>query len=171
MLDPAKWKYGPAYDPPPNAKIWNPVMIKMMKGENSPEAPYQYRQSANLLRHGKCRLRLHLDGDAAFRARLGKRSAACGRHVLTPKPSPDVRVAYTDEREIQHAMDLGALVVGDSTVRSVEEGKAARDWTMFPPLGKAQQGGGQAFDPRYVGQRPRRISQHHQRQRRIDRDD
>src|SRR5260370_21868076 len=33
MLDPAKWKYGPAYDPAPNAKIWNPVMIKMMKGE------------------------------------------------------------------------------------------------------------------------------------------
>ena len=31
MLDPAKWKYGPAFDPPPDAKIWNPVMIKMMK--------------------------------------------------------------------------------------------------------------------------------------------
>src|SRR5215471_6655725 len=32
-LDPAKWKYGPTYDPPADAKIWNPVMIKMMKGE------------------------------------------------------------------------------------------------------------------------------------------
>ena len=32
-LDPAKWKYGTAFDPPPNSKIWNPVMIKMMKGE------------------------------------------------------------------------------------------------------------------------------------------
>ena len=33
MLDPAKWKYGPAFDPPANVKIWNPVMIKTMKGE------------------------------------------------------------------------------------------------------------------------------------------
>src|SRR5579863_3690526 len=33
MLDPATWKYGHAFDAPPNSKIWNPVMIKMMKGE------------------------------------------------------------------------------------------------------------------------------------------
>jgi hypothetical protein len=32
MLDPAKWKYGPAFDASPNSKIWNPMMIKMMKG-------------------------------------------------------------------------------------------------------------------------------------------
>src|SRR2546423_1288758 len=24
-FDPAAWKYGPAFNPPPNAKIWNPV--------------------------------------------------------------------------------------------------------------------------------------------------
>ena len=29
-LDPSKWKYGPAYDAPANAKIWNPVKIKLM---------------------------------------------------------------------------------------------------------------------------------------------
>ncbi|MGP8245492.1 MAG: hypothetical protein ACLQVN_13345 [Bryobacteraceae bacterium] len=33
IFDPAKWKYGPAFDAPPNSRIWNPVMIKMMKGE------------------------------------------------------------------------------------------------------------------------------------------
>src|SRR5438045_7677482 len=44
-------------------------------------------------------------------------------------------------------MDRGDLVVVIPTVRSVEEGKAARDWTMFPPLGKRSLGGGQAFDP------------------------
>jgi 2-keto-3-deoxy-L-rhamnonate aldolase RhmA len=51
-------------------------------------------------------------------------------------------------------MDLGALVVVVPTVRSVEEGKAARDWTMFPPLGKRSQGGGQAFDPSMWGNVP-----------------
>src|ERR1035441_7126091 len=30
----ANWKYGPAYTPPPDAnKIWNPVKLKMMRGE------------------------------------------------------------------------------------------------------------------------------------------
>src|SRR6516165_11660325 len=54
MLDPAKWKYGPAFDPPPNAKIWNPVMIKMMKGEKvtggtvfSSDSPETYCAMAN----------------------------------------------------------------------------------------------------------------------------
>ena len=56
--------------------------------------------------------------------------------------------------EIQHAMDLGALVIVIPTVRSVEEGKAARDWTMFPPLGKRSQGGGQAFDAAMWGSVP-----------------
>src|ERR1700733_8598553 len=32
-LNPATWKYGPAYNPPPDAKIWNPVKLKMMRGE------------------------------------------------------------------------------------------------------------------------------------------
>ena len=51
-------------------------------------------------------------------------------------------------------MDAGALVIVIPTVRSVEEGKAARDWTMFPPLGKRSQGGGQAFDPDVWGSVP-----------------
>src|SRR5204863_68837 len=31
-FDPATWKYGPAFNPPPNAKIWNPVKLKLMQG-------------------------------------------------------------------------------------------------------------------------------------------
>src|SRR5262249_61121208 len=31
-FDPATWKYGPAFNPPPNAKIWNPVKLKMLQG-------------------------------------------------------------------------------------------------------------------------------------------
>src|SRR5205814_3157002 len=54
----------------------------------------------------------------------------------------------------QHAMDAGALVVVVPTVRTVEEGKAARDWTYFPPLGKRSQGGGPAFSPDFWGTVP-----------------
>jgi 2-keto-3-deoxy-L-rhamnonate aldolase RhmA len=59
---------------------------------------------------------------------------------------PGVRVAYTDEREIQHALDAGALVVVVPTVDTVEEAIEARNWTYFPPLGRRSNGGGQAFD-------------------------
>ena len=31
-VDPATWKYGPAFNPPAGAKIWNPVKLKMMQG-------------------------------------------------------------------------------------------------------------------------------------------
>jgi hypothetical protein len=31
-FDPATWKYGPAFNPPPGAKIWNPVKLKLMQG-------------------------------------------------------------------------------------------------------------------------------------------
>jgi len=40
------------------------------------------------------------------------------------------------------------------TVRTVEEGRAGRDWTYFPPLGKRIQGGGQAFSPAFWGNVP-----------------
>jgi hypothetical protein len=62
------------------------------------------------------------------------------------KAVPGARVAYTDEREIQHALDAGALVVVVPTVDTVAEAIQARDWTYFPPLGRRSNGGGQAFD-------------------------
>src|SRR4029077_1237911 len=56
-----------------------------------------------------------------------------------------------DEREIQHAMDEGALVIVVPTVRTVEEGMAGRDWTYFPPLGKRSQGAGQSYSNDFWG--------------------
>jgi 2-keto-3-deoxy-L-rhamnonate aldolase RhmA len=56
---------------------------------------------------------------------------------------PGVRVAYADEREIQHAADMGAAVIVVPTVDSVEEAQAAIDWTYFPPMGRRSNGGGQ----------------------------
>src|SRR5215472_6602023 len=32
-LDPKTWKYGPVFDAPANSKIWNPVKLKMIRGE------------------------------------------------------------------------------------------------------------------------------------------
>ena len=56
----------------PNSKIWNPVKLKMMRGEKvTGGTVFSSDRSRNLLRHGECRLRLHLDRDAARFARLG----------------------------------------------------------------------------------------------------
>ena len=136
MLDPAKWQYGHDFDAPPNGKIWNPVKLKMMRGEKvtggtvfSSDSPETYCAMANA---GYDFIWTEMQHDSRDWGAVAKMWRACPH----AKAVPGVRVAYTDEREIQHAMDNGALVVVVPTVRSVEEGKAARDWTMFPPLGK-----------------------------------
>ena len=67
-------------------------------------------------------------------------------HLPAGKAVPGTRVAYTDEREIQHALDAGALVLVVPTVDTAAEAKEAVNWTYFPPLGRRSNGGGQAFD-------------------------
>jgi 2-keto-3-deoxy-L-rhamnonate aldolase RhmA len=153
-FDPATWKYGPAFDAPKESKIWNPVKLKMMQGGkvtggtlfNSTD-PAVYCSMANAgydfiwteMQHDQ------RDWEAASRM---------WRTCPTAKAVPGVRVAYTDEREIQHALDAGALVVVVPTVDTLEEAIEARNWTYFPPLGRRSNGGGQAFDASMWGNVP-----------------
>ena len=145
-FNPATWKYGPAFTPPPGTKVWNPVKLKMMQGEKvtggtvfGATDPSTYCAMANAgydfiwteMQHGQT--------DWQSVARMW-------RTCPHAKAVPGVRVAYTDEREIQHALDAGALVVVVPTVDTVEEAIEARNWTYFPPLGRRSNGGGQAFD-------------------------
>jgi 2-keto-3-deoxy-L-rhamnonate aldolase RhmA len=145
-FDPATWKYGTAFNPPANSKIWNPVKLKMMQGGkvtggtlfNSTD-PAVYCAMADA---GYDFIWTEMQHDA----RDWEAVARMWRTCPTAKAVPGVRVAYTDEREIQHALDAGALVVVVPTVDTVEEAIAARNWTYFPPLGRRSNGGGQAFD-------------------------
>ena len=145
-FDPATWKYGPAFNAPPGGKIWNPVKLKLMQGAKvtggtlfSATDPSTYCAMANAgydfiwteMQHGP------RDWDEAARM---------WRTCPQAKAVPGVRVAYADEREIQHALDAGALVVVVPTVDTVAEAIEAVNWTYFPPLGRRSQGGGQAFD-------------------------
>jgi 2-keto-3-deoxy-L-rhamnonate aldolase RhmA len=153
-FDPAAWKYGPAFNAPAGAKVWNPVRLKMMQGGKvtggtlfSATDPETYCAMANAgydfiwteMQHGP------RDWQAA--ARMWR---ACPH----AKAVPGVRLAYADEREIQHAVDAGALVIVVPTVDTAEEAAEARNWTYFPPLGRRSQGGGQAFDPAMWGAVP-----------------
>jgi 2-keto-3-deoxy-L-rhamnonate aldolase RhmA len=154
VIDESKWKYGPAFNPPSNAKIWNPVKLKMMRGEKvtggtvfSSSDPSTYCAMANA---GYDFIWTEMQHASRDWENVAKMWQACPH----AKAVPGVRVAYADEREIQHAMDAGALVIVIPTVRTVEEGIAGRDWTYFPPLGKRSQGGGPAFSPDFWGNVP-----------------
>ena len=145
-VDPATWKYGPQNKPPADAKIWNPVMLKLMRGEKvtggtvfSTTDPSTYCAMANA---GYDFIWTEMQHDQ----RDWSQAARMWRTCPNAKAVPGVRLAYADEREIQHATDAGALVIVVPTVDTVEEATAARNWTYFPPLGRRSQGGGQAFD-------------------------
>jgi 2-keto-3-deoxy-L-rhamnonate aldolase RhmA len=153
-FDAAAWKYGPNFNPPAVSKIWNPVKLKMMQGGKvtggtvfSATDPETYCAMANAGYDFIWTEMQHNTRDWEAVARMW-------RSCPYAKAVPGVRVAYTDEREIQHAADAGALVIVVPTVDTVEEAIAARDWAFFPPLGKRSQGGGQAFDAGMWGNVP-----------------
>ncbi len=144
-IDPATWKYGQNYNST-ESKIWNPVKLKMMQGGKvtggtlfSSADASTYCAMANA---GYDFIWTEMQHNTRSWADVAKMWQACPH----AKAVPGVRVAYTDEREIQHAADAGALVIVVPTVDTVEEAIAARDWAFFPPLGKRSLGGGQAFD-------------------------
>ena len=145
-FDPATWKYGPAFTPPPGTKVWNPVKLKMIQGGKvtggtvfSATDPATYCAMANA---GYDFIWTEMQHDQ----RDWQAAARMWRTCPNAKAVPGARVAYSDEREIQHAVDAGALVIVVPTVDTVEEAIEARNWTYFPPLGRRSNGGGQAFD-------------------------
>jgi 2-keto-3-deoxy-L-rhamnonate aldolase RhmA len=145
-FNPSTWKYGPAFNPPEGAKVWNPVKLKMRQGGKvtggtlfSATDPATYCAMADA---GYDFIWTEMQHDARDWEAVARMWRACPN----ARAVPGVRVAYTDEREIQHALDAGALVIVVPTVDSVAEAIAARDWTYFPPRGRRSAGGGQAFE-------------------------
>jgi 2-keto-3-deoxy-L-rhamnonate aldolase RhmA len=145
-FSPAGWTYGPAFNAPTGAKVWNPVKLKMQQGGKvtggtvfASTDPSTYCAMANA---GYDFIWTEMQHDQHDWQAVARMWRTCPH----AKAVPGVRVAYADEREIQHALDAGALVIVVPTVDSVEEAIAARNWTYFPPLGRRSNGGGQAFD-------------------------
>jgi 2-keto-3-deoxy-L-rhamnonate aldolase RhmA len=134
--------------------VWNPVKLKMQQGGKvtggtvfSATDPATYCAMANA---GYDFIWTEMQHDSRSWESVARMWATCPR----AKAVPGVRVTYTDEREIQHALDAGALVLVVPTVDTVEEAIAARNWAYFPPLGRRSNGGGQAFDQNMWGSVP-----------------
>jgi len=153
-FDVKTWKYGPAFNAPENSKIWNPAKLKMMQGAkvtggtlfNSTD-PAIYCAMANA---GYDFIWTEMQHNERDWSAVGRMWRTCPN----AKAVPGVRVAYTDEREIQHALNAGALVLVVPTVDSLQEAIEARNWAYFPPLGRRSNGGGQAFDGNMWGNVP-----------------
>jgi 2-keto-3-deoxy-L-rhamnonate aldolase RhmA len=153
-FDPATWKFGPAFAPPPGTKVWNPVKLKMLQGGKVTGGTLFSATDASTY----CAM-----ADAGYDfvwtemqhdQRDWDQAAAMWRTCPHARAVPGVRVARAEEREIQHALDAGALVVAVPTVDTVEEAIEARNWTYFPPLGRRSAGGGQAFEEGMWGRVP-----------------
>ncbi len=148
------WKYGSAFNAPAGTKIWNPAKIKLMQGGKlvggtviGVNDPSTYCAMANAGYDFTWTEMQHSPSgwDAVARA---------WRTCPNAKAVPGVRIAYTDEQQIQHALDSGALVLVVPTVDTVEEAREIVHWAYFPPMGWRSLGGGVAFDPNVWGNVP-----------------
>jgi 2-keto-3-deoxy-L-rhamnonate aldolase RhmA len=145
-FDPASWTFGAAFNAPPNAALWNPVKVKMQQGGKvtggtlfAATDPSTYCAMANA---GYDFIWTEMQHDQRDWQAVARMWRTCPH----AKAVPGVRVAYTDEREIQHALDAGALVLVVPTVDTVAEAREVVNWAYFPPIGRRSNGGGQAFD-------------------------
>jgi 2-keto-3-deoxy-L-rhamnonate aldolase RhmA len=145
-FDPGSWKFGAAFNSPANAALWNPVKVKMQQGGKvtggtlfAATDPSTYCAMANA---GYDFIWTEMQHDQRDWGAVARMWRTCPH----AKAVPGVRVAYTDEREIQHALDAGALVLVVPTVDTVQEARDVINWAYFPPLGRRSNGGGQAFD-------------------------
>jgi 2-keto-3-deoxy-L-rhamnonate aldolase RhmA len=153
-FDASKWKYGPTFNAPPGTKVWNPVKIKLLQGAKvvggtvvGVTDPQTYCAMAN---GGYDFTWTEMQHSPSVWNDVGKAWRTCPH----AKAVPGVRIAYTDEQEIQHALDTGALVLIVPTVDTVEEAREVVHWAYFPPMGGRSLGGGAAFDPAMWGNVP-----------------
>ena len=125
------------------AEIWNPAMRKLLDGGpmiGGTVRATDPRTYCSMAAAGYDFIWVEMQHEATTWEQVARFWRTC------PGPAaPGVRVAYADEREIQHATDMGAAVIVVPTVDSVEEAQEAVNWTYFPPIGRRSAGGGQGM--------------------------
>jgi 2-keto-3-deoxy-L-rhamnonate aldolase RhmA len=136
------WTYGPRNSAGGPVEIWNTAKRKLMAGRPliggtiRATDPRTYCAMAEAGYDFTWTEMQHEGTDWDQVARMWRTCPRAGA-------VPGTRVAYTDEREIQHALDMDAMVLVVPTVDSVEEAREVVQWTYFPPLGRRSSGGGQ----------------------------
>lgn len=142
------WRYGTAFQAPAGTPIWNPAKVKMLQGARTiggTVGSYNLQNYCDVAgRQG--------DNPSDFTWTEVQHSAMDWNQVwemwaqpcaFTPTVVPGVRAAYTSVREIQKALDGGAMVLVLPTMDSAEEARQAVEMAYYPPIGKRRYGPGQ----------------------------
>src|ERR1044071_2426067 len=123
------WKYGHAFDAAPNTPIWNPVKLKMMRGEKITSVtvmghadPEGYGAAANSGVDFVWTEMQHSGGTWDSAQKMWS-------HCPNAKAVPGVRVPTANQIDLQHALDLGAVVLIIPTVHDVAEAREAVRWS------------------------------------------
>jgi len=138
-----EFDYGSRFKMPDGqqAEIWNPAKRKLLEGGPMIGGTVRVpdpRTYCAMAAAGYDFIWVEMQHEATAWENVARMWRTC------PGPAvPGVRIAYADEREIQHATDMGAAVIVVPTVDSVEEAQEAVNWTYFPPVGRRSSGGGQ----------------------------
>ena len=139
----AEFEYGDRFRLPDgqSPEIWNPAKRKLLEGGPMVGGTVRAtdpRTYCAMAAAGYDFIWVEMQHEAISWEQVARFWRTC------PGPAaPGARVAYADEREIQHATDMGAAVIVVPTVDSVAEAQEAVNWTYFPPLGRRSAGGGQ----------------------------
>jgi 2-keto-3-deoxy-L-rhamnonate aldolase RhmA len=136
----SSWKYGHAYDTLPNTPVWNPVKLKMLRGEKITSTtvmgnadPDVYCAAAN---SGVDFIWTEMQHSGGTWDSVQK----MWNHCPITKAVRGVRIPNANEFDEQHALDLGALVLVIPTVRSIQQAREAVKWAYYPPSGGRSQG-------------------------------
>ena len=150
-FNPNTWRYGPRFDKPANAAIWSPVKRKMLAGEQVYSAtvsgaatPEQYcTQAANPVYDFIWTEMQHSPGTWQNVAEMW--NTCPGSRLVNPASKSHAmagaRISQTTEFDIQHATDMGAMVVSVPTIDDEAEAREAVKWSYFPPMGRRSSGG------------------------------
>jgi 2-keto-3-deoxy-L-rhamnonate aldolase RhmA len=160
-FNPSTWKYGPRNDKPANTPIWSPVKRKMNAGQKVYSAtvsgaatPEQYcTQAANPIYDFIWTEMQHSPGTWQNVASMW--NTCPGSSLVTPGAKSHAmagtRISQTTEFDIQHATDMGAMVISVPTMDDAAEAREAVKWTYFPPMGRRSSGGNVAGSPAWWG--------------------
>src|SRR5215470_3573451 len=134
------WKFGPAFDAPAGTPIWNPVKLKMMRGEKITSVtvmgnadPEVYCAAAN---SGVDFVWTEMQHSGGTWDSVQKMWSHCPH----AKAVPGVRIPSANQIDEQHALDLGAMVLIVPTVHDVAEAREAVRWAYYPTKGGRSQG-------------------------------
>jgi 2-keto-3-deoxy-L-rhamnonate aldolase RhmA len=157
-VNPSSWVYGPRNDDTTGGLLWNPAKIEMLAGGDVVGRTMSFSNDVATMNSRYCALasESHADftwtemqhsgidwGDAWRMWNYASSLTAGVPNCPGLRAVPGARIAYTDEREIQHALDGGAMVLVVPTVNTADEAAEVVQWAYFPPFGRRSAGGSQ----------------------------